>query len=252
MSTKLYSLKQIRATAYKKTSWFEYFIFDRIVVPVLFVISNYTEIHPNYLTVTSLLLGLISAFCFFVGSYFWAALFYLSSFLCDCLDGRLARLKQNTSDYGAWLDLIVDRLVFGLIIVSYCYSLSVASGNTAYPFYGYFILLFLSLGDISTLLIYSKKKEGKDLGGISDHIMDNIINKYSLLNSYVAFTKRRKLQLLPIELIEIEVYLFVISPWLAKFDVVFNTAFILVIVVLGLKWTLMPISFWKKETKNRQ
>lgn len=55
------------------------------------------------------------------GALFWAGLLFLAASACDVLDGALARAKQATSRFGAFLDSTVDRysemLVFlGLLI----------------------------------------------------------------------------------------------------------------------------------------
>lgn len=253
LSEIIYSFKKIKLIDSKNESWFVHFILNKIVFPLLYIIANYTKIHSNHITFISLLLGIISAFCFYIGKYSSASILYLLSFLCDCLDGKLARLKQNGSIYGPWLDLIVDRFIYGIIIFSYCHSLSVLKGDMIYQILGFFILFFMYLGEISRdkLLEYSLSKR-KGLSRVTDHTINNIMfkkNKCRFLKSYINFTKRHRIQILPVELIEIQIYLFVISPWLINFKLLFNAGFIFILVLLIFRWTLVPVVFWKKERK---
>ncbi|MBI1903545.1 MAG: CDP-alcohol phosphatidyltransferase family protein [Planctomycetia bacterium] len=44
------------------------------------------------------------------GSLFWAALFVWLAWLCDRVDGKLARLQGTSSKLGAWLDANLDEL----------------------------------------------------------------------------------------------------------------------------------------------
>jgi hypothetical protein len=59
------------------------------------------------------LLGFVAAYCFAHGDYPWlvagAVVFHIS-FVLDCMDGKIARLKGTGSVFGAWLDYVFDRL----------------------------------------------------------------------------------------------------------------------------------------------
>lgn len=69
------------------------------------------NIKPLQVTFLALVLGVVGAFCFYIG--FWKsslALLILSG-LCDVLDGELARLTNSQSLKGALLDIFFDRVV---------------------------------------------------------------------------------------------------------------------------------------------
>jgi phosphatidylglycerophosphate synthase len=74
----------------------------------------HTPVTPNGLTYISFLLGLAAAALFSLGepSYFLAAgmLVQLSS-IVDCADGMLARSKNMCSQFGAHLDIFLDRII---------------------------------------------------------------------------------------------------------------------------------------------
>ncbi len=80
---------------------------------LLWLIANYTQIHPNVLTITASILGFAAAGSYLqgdsTGMIAGAVLFYCS-FALDAIDGALARLTGKRSVFGAWLDTIVDFL----------------------------------------------------------------------------------------------------------------------------------------------
>jgi len=92
-----------------------------------------TRITPNQLTFVSFFIGLAGAFAFSLGkpAFFalGAVMTQLSS-IVDCADGMLARARNRMSEYGAYLDLILDRineffLITGFVLGYYAWSGSV-------------------------------------------------------------------------------------------------------------------------------
>lgn len=78
-------------------------------------------ISPNFITVAALLISFIAAYALSIGSFLTAGcLLFLAGFF-DTLDGAIARLKGQSSLYGALLDSTLDRysefsIFFGLLI----------------------------------------------------------------------------------------------------------------------------------------
>lgn len=83
------------------------------------------------------LLGLplvILACCFFVFSGEWkgpvfACLLFQLAYGFDCADGQLARALDQTSDFGAWLDICVDHARNVLVTIMLFWHLLHAMGN---------------------------------------------------------------------------------------------------------------------------
>jgi phosphatidylglycerophosphate synthase len=68
---------------------------------------------PNQVTAASFFVALLAAGCFAAGvrpGYIVGAVLLQFSFGLDCADGQLARLTENFSDLGGWLDAMFDRL----------------------------------------------------------------------------------------------------------------------------------------------
>ena len=67
-------------------------------------------LHPNHITILSALLAASGAYFVFEKNIFGILLIFLS-FACDGLDGAVARAKNLSSSFGAYLDGMSDRLV---------------------------------------------------------------------------------------------------------------------------------------------
>ena len=92
-----------------------------------------TRVTPNQVTFAAFFIGLAGAFAFSRGT---PALFAVGAILAelssivDCADGMLARARGQMSEYGAYLDLVLDRvteffLIAGAVLGYYAYSGSV-------------------------------------------------------------------------------------------------------------------------------
>jgi phosphatidylglycerophosphate synthase len=89
-----------------------------------------TRITPNQLTYVSFFIGLAGAFAFSRGKppfFALGAILAQLSSVVDCADGMLARARNRMSEYGAYLDLILDRvneffLIAGVVLGYYAWS----------------------------------------------------------------------------------------------------------------------------------
>ena len=88
--------------------------FNRRVSAFLTRIFLRTGLSPNAITVLSMVIGLLAAASFGVGSYaagaMGALLFQLSA-IVDCCDGEVARLTHRQSRFGEQLDITADNVV---------------------------------------------------------------------------------------------------------------------------------------------
>ncbi|MGM0596876.1 MAG: CDP-alcohol phosphatidyltransferase family protein [Myxococcota bacterium] len=86
-----------------------------------------TPITPNQVTIFSFIAALAGAYLVATPSTVIAgAVLYWVSFVFDCVDGELARLKYQGSRTGQWLDTIIDDLSTAAFTV----GLSFLAGNT--------------------------------------------------------------------------------------------------------------------------
>ncbi len=97
---------------------------------------------PNSISVLSLLLLIAGCFFIFKGDAIslWASLILLQiSYVCDCSDGVVARFRGLSSQFGAYLDILLDR-VGGLIFLITIAYFSFVNIDISHDF-----LFFLSL-----------------------------------------------------------------------------------------------------------
>ncbi|MEU4216553.1 CDP-alcohol phosphatidyltransferase family protein [Actinoplanes sp. NPDC026623] len=109
-----FTLDEIRTRTYKdRDAWWTVWLVDPLASRLVWLVAPVRWITPNVLTMGAFLLGLVTAYCFAQGEYPWLAagaiVFHLS-FVLDCMDGKIARLKGTGSVFGAWLDYVFDRL----------------------------------------------------------------------------------------------------------------------------------------------
>lgn len=109
-----FTMEDIRHVgAKRRDAWWTVFVVDPIAAPIALFVANRTKIRPNQITVASFVLGLGAAASFAFADYPWlvlGAVLYHLSFVLDCVDGKVARLKQTGSVFGGWLDYIFDRI----------------------------------------------------------------------------------------------------------------------------------------------
>ena len=92
------------------------FLLERIVRAL-----SLTKIHPNLLTAIGLAINIVAAVLFARGDFFAAGLVVLGAGLFDMVDGRVARITNTVTSFGAFFDSVVDRysdiaLYIGLLV----------------------------------------------------------------------------------------------------------------------------------------
>ncbi|MFC4562135.1 CDP-alcohol phosphatidyltransferase family protein [Nocardiopsis mangrovi] len=131
-----FTLADVRERTYKsRDAWWTVFLVDPLAARLVVWTANRTEITPNQITFGAGVLGLGSAVCFALGDWYWlvagALLFHLS-FVLDCMDGKIARLKNNGSVFGAWVDFIFDRIRFFGCMMALLIGQWAATGEVVY------------------------------------------------------------------------------------------------------------------------
>ena len=109
-----FTLDEVRAQTYKsRDAWWTVLLVDPLASRLVQLVSRFRSVTPNRLTMAAFLLGIGAAACFAMADRWWLVagglLFHLS-FVVDCMDGKMARLNQNGSMFGAWFDFIFDRI----------------------------------------------------------------------------------------------------------------------------------------------
>jgi CDP-diacylglycerol--glycerol-3-phosphate 3-phosphatidyltransferase len=91
-------------------------ILDRIVRAL-----SLSRIHPNALTSLGLVANIVAAVLFGQGRFFEAGLVVMGAGVFDMVDGRVARVTNRVTPFGAFFDSVIDRysdmaLYMGLLV----------------------------------------------------------------------------------------------------------------------------------------
>ena len=127
------------------------------------------DVSPNLITLASFILAVLAGIFFFFGGYqnilIGGIMAQLSSILDGC-DGEIARLKFRSSDFGKWLDRVLDRYADGFIILGMTHALWLSTKNEYVWLIG-----FLALTGIY-------------LNSYTAGIYDDLINKKLINNTF--------------------------------------------------------------------
>ena len=91
-----YTLSDVHSTYKAKDAWWTVLLVDPIASRLVVPVANYTNITPNQISAVSFVVGMFAAYSFYVGSaeaLLVGAILYHISFILDCMDGKIARLK---------------------------------------------------------------------------------------------------------------------------------------------------------------
>ena len=99
-------------------SWWTVLLVDPVAARVVPRLRDRPWVTPTRLTAVAHVIGLGAAVAFASGALVVAAFAFELRFLLDCMDGKLARARGQSSSFGRWFDAIGDR-----VIVMLCFGL---------------------------------------------------------------------------------------------------------------------------------
>jgi phosphatidylglycerophosphate synthase len=130
----------------------------RLTLPI----ANHTSITPNQISFVSFLIGLLSAAAFAQGDHpmlIAGALLYHVSFILDCIDGKIARLKGTGTAFGMWLDFSFDRYKFWICAAALAYGQYSRTGEILFVWLALFIAFFDMLRYLNAWQVAKVRKE---------------------------------------------------------------------------------------------
>jgi len=142
---KISSIKELRKICQppaKDWPWHE-----KLTRPISIYITKiflYLPLSPNKITLIWGMLGLGAAFLLSFGYYWYtiiAVVLLLFSWILDCVDGEVARYRKQTSECGAYLDILVHCLVDSLVFVGLSFGIYNNYHNPLIFLFGFFATL---------------------------------------------------------------------------------------------------------------
>lgn len=218
-------------------SWWEHFFLKPLVYRLTFLFSNYTKITPNQVTMLSLVSGLISAYLFLNGTWYYliiGALVFECSFIFDCIDGRIARIRNLKSPFGAYLDIMSDFTKYFCMTLGLVFGQYFLTKDISFLLYGY-IFIFFELGFIANTFIIRFYQPEVNMNKKDVHQ-----SRYRILKDKLPFIIKLKTKLDPENKLsyipnDVENLAFFVAPVILQIKLVFIfCSLILLINILSL------------------
>ena len=157
-----FTLEDVTRTYKRKDAWWTVLLVDPVASRLTVPVANHTRITPNQISFVSFAVGLLSAAAFTRGTYGWlalGALAYHVSFVLDCMDGKIARLKGTGTAFGMWLDFSFDRYKFWICAAALAYGQYRITGEVAFVWLALFVAFFDTLRYLNAWQVAKVRRE---------------------------------------------------------------------------------------------
>lgn len=74
-----------------------------------------SRISPTSISIVALIVGLFATYAAFKGQYLFALALWILNRILDGLDGLIARLHQHQSDFGGYVDILTDFIIYAAL-----------------------------------------------------------------------------------------------------------------------------------------
>lgn len=189
-----YSLESIKNHLRKSDTLISKLLLVPISVRTTFLIANYTNLKPATISLFGLILGIFSAYLFYIQEIYFAIIAYFFSINLDVVDGLVARLKKIESVRGIIFDTYIDFIV--LIINIYALVLINLENEILVNLLTIYLIIhflesWIDFGVFSVFKFY-KKKEIIKLNVLDNYLFNLKIffEKYNLRTIFFYYQER--------------------------------------------------------------
>lgn len=212
-----YTYNEVENIPESGESWWEYIFLKPIINRLVWLFANYTNFTPNQITIIAFIFGLLSAYSFLNGKWYYliiGSLLFEFSFILDYVDGKIARLKGMKSVFGAYLDISCDVVKYFFIILGIVYGQYILTKDISFFLYGY-IYMFTELAFLANTYIIRFNQP--EFGMNRDDVYKI---RHTTLNDKMPFIMKLKTKLdpdnrltfIPVSADEAETIIFLIGP----------------------------------------
>lgn len=162
--------EDLRRRALKRPdAWWAVLVIDPVALPVLALLVRLRWVTPLRLTVLGAGFGAAAVASFGTGHLLLGAIMFELRFFLDCLDGKLARVRELTSSRGAFLDLTTDVILISSAMAALGWHLSRTAAPvplelTAACTVACLILFWLILYDLDHPRVHPPRTPSKESG----------------------------------------------------------------------------------------
>lgn len=121
----------VSLTMKARDAWWTVVVIDPIAGTLVRLVAPIRRVTPNLLTLVSAVVAAGAVGAFAVGWLVVGALLFQASFVIDCMDGKLASLRQQFGRYGGFFDVVADTLRFGGCAAALAYSAAPDASDVA-------------------------------------------------------------------------------------------------------------------------
>lgn len=221
-----YTLDQVRRQSFKeKDAWWTVYLVDPLASRLTLVTANYTKITPNQISILAFFLGMISAWQFYAAtpaSLIIGAILYHFSFVLDCIDGKLSRLRGTSSIFGGWLDYILDRTRVAICAFALMLGQYHLTGDFMFIYLSWLICLLDSTRYMDSLLVSRAKTQMKSKLRKArllhqrdpEPLQREIEKRFPSYMTIRSFFLRKRVRLHLFSGIEYQMFIFILGPLL--------------------------------------
>lgn len=136
-------------------------IMNLMLIPLLEML-NRMKITANHITVLSLFFGLLCSYCIYVHYSSLAVLLWIVNRILDGVDGFYARRFDQQSDFGGYLDILVDFIIYLSIPFSSVFTVDCSdTSSLGRILCFYYISMNINVVSLFYLSSISKKEENE-------------------------------------------------------------------------------------------
>lgn len=92
---------------------------EKVLIPFSLVIGK--KLSPNFITLISFLFGISSIILIFKGNIKISLLCWVINRITDGLDGTVARITNRQTDFGGYIDIMADFVIYSFIPIAFVY-----------------------------------------------------------------------------------------------------------------------------------
>ncbi|MFC4010672.1 CDP-alcohol phosphatidyltransferase family protein [Nonomuraea purpurea] len=207
-----YSLDDVYETRKRRDSWWTVYFVDPVACRVALPVANRTHLTPNGLTTFSLVLGMVSAALFAANQLVAGACVFYLSFMIDCVDGKIARLKGTGTPFGLWLDYVGDRIRVVLCAGGLAYGQYSLTGDVRYVVLGAAVAVLDLFRYVNAPQMKRVRETVREARGLPEPEEGRLPRGRSLPKRLNRFLARRRVRSHLISGIEFHAAVFVVAP----------------------------------------
>ena len=147
-------------------------VMPRYVEPLVVQLSK-VGIRPNHITIFAFIVSASAGYFVVSGQFILAAIIWWVGRFFDGLDGILARATQSTSEFGAYLDILLDMAAYSLFVVALSFKFPELNINWNIILFLYVLCILLHCGCTCAINCESVRRQYNSTLGKNRHYKMN-------------------------------------------------------------------------------